>query len=75
MLGILGIFCCLGIVLGPVAFFLGHSALGRIRNSGGALGGAGMAQAGRILGVIDTLLWLVLLVVVGVSVAVRNSSG
>jgi hypothetical protein len=39
-----------GLVLGPVAFFLGLTARRRIRASGGMLSGDGMALAGMILG-------------------------
>lgn len=60
VLGIVAVFpfCAFGIVLGPLAFFLGQSALRRIRASGGTVGGAGMAEAGRILGIISTVLWV-----------------
>ena len=53
VLGMCGIACCF---LGPVAFFLGNSSLARIRASGGTLGGEGMAQAGRILGIVGTVI-------------------
>jgi hypothetical protein len=68
VLSILGLFCC-GLVLGPIGFFLGQSSLGRIRQSGGALGGAGLANAGRIIGAIDTLLWIVGVVIYIVAIA------
>ena len=55
-----------GMIAGPIAYFLGKSARGRIAESGGSLGGAGAANAGRILGVVTTvvgsvvtLLWLI----------------
>ncbi|MFE9020404.1 DUF4190 domain-containing protein [Streptomyces sp. NPDC007808] len=56
--GIVGLFI-LNIVLGPVAIVLGAVALRQaaVRN------GAGMAKAGIVLGVIDVVLWLVLLAV------------
>jgi hypothetical protein len=56
VLGILSI-CCVGIVLGPIAYFLGTGALNRINASGGSIGGGGLAQAGRILGIIGAVLW------------------
>ena len=62
VLGIGGIAFCF---LGPVAFFLGSSSLRRIRESGGALGGEGMAQVGRILGIVGTVI-----LVLGLLVAV-----
>jgi hypothetical protein len=53
ILGILSVLCCA--ILGPIAFFIGNGSLNRIRASGGTLGGAGLAQAGRILGIIGTV--------------------
>jgi hypothetical protein len=52
--GFVGIFCCLGI-LGFVAFYLGQSSLRGIEESNGALRGAGIAKAGRILGAIGVV--------------------
>jgi hypothetical protein len=55
-----------GLIAGPIAYFLGKGARARIAESGGALGGAGTANAGRILGVVTTavgalvtLLWFI----------------
>ena len=57
-----------GLIAGPIAYFLGRGARARIAESGGTLGGAGAANAGRILGVVTTvvgavvtLLWLIVL--------------
>ena len=50
------------IVLGSVGFFLGRSALKRIRASGGFKGGHGVATAGWIVGVIAAgigLIWAI----------------
>jgi hypothetical protein len=44
-----------GMVAGPIAYFLGKSARTRIRESNGALGGEGAANAGRILGIVATI--------------------
>ena len=47
--------CCYGvpaIALGVTAVILGRMSLGRIRDSGGALGGHGLAQAGWITGLV-----------------------
>jgi len=44
-------------VLGPVAYLLGRWSAERIAASGGALSGAGLARAGRISGVIVTVIW------------------
>ena len=72
-LGLLGICACGvgGIILGPVAFFMGGSALRRIRGSGGAVGGDTLAAIGRwgglavaVLGVL-TLLGFIGLVAAG----------
>ncbi len=57
-----------GMIAGPIAYFLGKGARTRIAESGGALGGSGTANAGRILGVVATavgalvtLVWLILI--------------
>ena len=59
-----------GLVLGPIAYFLGKAAIGRIDASKGALGGRGAASAGWILGVVATavgaivtLVWFVIYLV------------
>ena len=54
--------CCYGIpavALGVPAVILGRIALGRIRESGGALGGYGLAQAGWITGLVGGSLGLI----------------
>ncbi|MFI0999425.1 DUF4190 domain-containing protein [Streptomyces galbus] len=56
--GIIGLFF-LNIVLGPLAIVFGVIA----RRQAGVKNGAGMATAGIVLGVIDVVLWLVLLAV------------
>jgi hypothetical protein len=69
VLGLVSLTCCLSI-LGPVAFFVGNSSLNRIRASGGTLGGEGLANAGRILGIIGTVLLaisVILLIIWGVT--------
>ena len=76
--GLLSLTCCLSI-LGPVAFFLGNSSLNRIRASGGTIGGEGLANAGRILGIIGSVilvLWvIVILVRVFTSMASISTNG
>ena len=52
ILGIVGIVCCLGVVLGPVAAIMGFISRQRVASSGGTLGGGGLALAGLILGVV-----------------------
>lgn len=56
--GIVGLFF-LNIVLGPLAVIFGAVS----RRQAAAKNGAGMAKAGIILGVVDVVLWLVLLAV------------
>jgi len=68
ILGIVGFFCCQ--ILGPVALFIGNSSRQRIAASGGTLGGAGLATAGMILGIITTV--FLVIGVIGVAVAVAN---
>ncbi|HEX3508068.1 MAG TPA: hypothetical protein VHW94_06720 [Candidatus Dormibacteraeota bacterium] len=54
--------CCYGVpavVLGVAAVILGRISLRRIRESGGALGGHGMAQAGWITGLVGGSLGLI----------------
>lgn len=60
VLGLVSILCC-GIITGPIAFFLGQSALGSIRQGGGTVGGKGMARAGCALGAVGFLLWVFIL--------------
>ena len=55
VLGILGLVCC-GFIAGIPALILGNSAKKEIAASGGAETGAGMAQAGFILGIIAIVL-------------------
>lgn len=59
-----------GMALGPLAYFLGKSAVGRIDESKGELGGRSTAVAGWVIGAIATavgaavtLVWFVLLLI------------
>ncbi|MFF0091171.1 DUF4190 domain-containing protein [Streptomyces canus] len=56
--GIIGLFI-LNIVLGPLAIIFGAVA----RRQAAVKNGAGMAKAGIILGIVDVVLWIVLLAV------------
>jgi hypothetical protein len=56
VLGILGLVCC-GIA-SPFAIWLGRKSMKEIDASGGWLGGRGQAQAGFIMGIIGTVLWV-----------------
>ena len=56
------------LALGPVAYFLGKGARSRVAASQGSLGGAALAAAGSIVGVVATVIgaattlgWLVIL--------------
>ncbi|HEY6874783.1 MAG TPA: hypothetical protein VI384_00330 [Candidatus Dormibacteraeota bacterium] len=57
-----------GMIAGPIAYFLGRGSRTRIAESGGTIGGLGLANAGRILGIVTTavgavvtLLWLIVI--------------
>ena len=59
-----------GMILGPIAYFMGRPAEARIAAAGGAIGGHSQAQAGWILGVVATalgcitsLIWLVVFLI------------
>jgi hypothetical protein len=54
VLGIVSIVLCN--VLGPVVWVMGNRAIAEIDASGGRLGGRGNAQAGRICGIIGTVI-------------------
>jgi hypothetical protein len=60
VLGVLSIVLCP--LCGPIAWSLGRKAEVAADASGGALGGRGLATAGKVLGIIGTI-FLVLLVV------------
>lgn len=45
-----------GLVLGPIAYFLGKSSIRRIDESKGELGGRSTAMAGWVMGVVATAL-------------------
>ena len=65
VLGILGLVCC-GFIAGIPALILGNSAKKEIAASGGAETGAGMAQAGFVLGIIAIALGVVTLILFAV---------
>ena len=56
--GIIGLFVC-GVILGPVAIWLGTTAKREIRESGGRLKGEGMATAGIVMGVIAVVAFVI----------------
>jgi Domain of unknown function (DUF4190) len=57
--GIVSLVCfwpfCLGILLGPAAAIMGFISRQRVAASGGSVGGAGLAMAGMIVGVVGFL--------------------
>ena len=57
VLGILSILCC-GI-LGPVAWVMGNNALAEIDRNPAAYTNRGNVNAGRICGIIGTILWAI----------------
>jgi hypothetical protein len=72
VLGILGLVCCQ--VAGIPAVILGNMAKKEIAASGGAEGGAGMAQAGFILGIIGIVLFVLGLILLATGVLSTNFS-
>ena len=58
VLAIIGIFV-FGIILGPIAIYMGSRARGDIDYSQGHLTGRGRATAAIVLGVIEVVLWAV----------------
>ena len=62
VLGVAGFFCCN--LVGPVAWYMGHQERKAIRAGLSSPAGDGMALAGMILGIIDTVLLVVALVFV-----------
>jgi hypothetical protein len=76
-LGLLGLCLCGigGLILGPIAFFLGGSSLNRIRASNGTLGGETLASIGRWGGLAVGVLGLLILVfyIVAVASGLSNS--
>ncbi|HET7688938.1 MAG TPA: DUF4190 domain-containing protein [Nocardioidaceae bacterium] len=73
ILGILGLVCC-G-VLAPFAWVIGGRALKEIDSSMGRLGGRGQAQAGRVLGIIGTVVLILMAVYVIVAIGIGVSGG
>ena len=62
VLGIIGITMCGCFPVSIVAWVIGKQAEREIRESGGALGGEGLAQAGWITGMIGTVLSVLVIV-------------
>lgn len=68
VLGILSL-TCLGCLGGLPAIICGHMARGRIANSHGTLGGAGLALAGLIMGYLSIVLTIVFAIVYATIIA------
>lgn len=51
---VLGFLALPGLILGPIAYFLGRSSINRIQESKGELGGRSTATAGWVMGVVAT---------------------
>lgn len=68
VLGILSL-SCLGCLGGVPAIICGHMARGRIANSNGTLGGAGLALAGLIMGYLSIVLTIVFAIVYATIIA------
>jgi Domain of unknown function (DUF4190) len=58
ILGLLGNCFCFGGILSPVGLVLGFMGKKKADNSGGAVGGRGMALAGIIIGALGTLIFV-----------------
>lgn len=67
IVGLASIFFCygiLGIVLGPIAFFMGRSAQKEMEPSPGSWSNSGMAKAGWIMGLIQIIIAIVAIIAV-----------
>lgn len=69
VLGIVGVAICP--IAGPFAFVISNKAMKEIDATGGTIGGRGMLQAGKILGIIG-IVFLVVGVVAGVIVTISS---
>ena len=65
----------IGFLGSPVALVLGRISMKRIDQSGGQLGGRGMAQAGFILGIIGTVLLVLALIALVVVIVIGVNGG
>jgi Domain of unknown function (DUF4190) len=74
VLGIVGIVLCP--LTAPFAWWLGQQSEQAVDASGGTLGGRGMATAGKILGIIGTVLvtlWVIALIIILIASAASSS--
>jgi hypothetical protein len=63
------VLCYAGVLVGPVAIILAVQGKKDIRRSNGTQTGDGMATAGLVTGIVGTVLWLALDVLVAIAVA------
>jgi hypothetical protein len=77
ILGIIGLIFCQ--ILAPIAWVLGRNAERKVDASGGALSGRGEATAGKVLGIIGTVLLVLgiifIIVVIGLGASVEGGDG
>jgi hypothetical protein len=62
-----------GLICGPIAYFLGKSAINRIDASAGTLGGRGIATAAWIFGIVATVVGAIISLVLLVLLLVQIS--
>jgi hypothetical protein len=62
VLGILALLQCYGIILGPIAFFMGTSDIKEMREGRMDPSGEGMTNVGRFLGLAGAIIAIVLLI-------------
>jgi hypothetical protein len=72
VLGVLSIVLCP--LLGPVAWVLGRKGEQDVDRSGGAVGGRGLATAGKVLGMVGTGLILVVVLALVMMLAISAPS-
>lgn len=70
-----GMVCYLPILTAPFAWFLGAKAVREIDESGGRLGGRSEANAGKIMGIIGTVLLVLGLLALAGIIAIGVSGG
>ena len=56
---VLGLSCGIGLLMGPVAWVMGNNAIGEIDRNPAAYTNRGSVQAGRICGIVATVLLII----------------
>ncbi|MGH2719497.1 MAG: DUF4190 domain-containing protein [Actinomycetota bacterium] len=74
ILGIVAIIANVIFIPSILAIIFGSRAMKNIAASGGAMGGAGMAKAGRILGIIGLIITLGVIILFAVAASHSNSN-